>query len=335
MTAAGRTRRETLRMSRWLPLLATLAVGGFFFWLVLRQTTWADFFRRARGASWPLMALSLLVYYAVYIFRGLRLWLVCRRQLSFSLATVLAFLYQMLVNYIPGGAGNVTLPAVLARYGGVGTPAGTKVLVAVKLLDLAVICGLACLAGLSVAGLHPAIQLLAATAGVLAAVGMTGLLWPQPLGRAALALWRAVSRGRARRLSEWLEQTLTVRDPVAFRTLLPGLFLTTAAFGLGRACANWMVLRSLHVDLTLWQAWYQWAFTSLAGALPFQPPAGLGLSDAIRVALLFTVGQSLAAAAEVVLVTRVVTLLLDGLLVAGSLAYLHARAAPARWLQYK
>lgn len=330
MTTAGDARHETLSVGRWVPLLATLAVGGFFFWLVLRQTTWADFFRRARGANWPLMALSLLLYYAVYIFRGLRLWLVCCRQLSLSLATTLAFLYQMLVNYIPAGAGNVTLPAVLARYGGVATPAGTKVLVAVKLLDLAVICGLACLAGLSVAGLHPAMQLLAATAGVLAAVGMAGLLLPQLLGRAALILWRAVSRGRAKRLSHWLEQALTVKDPAAFRRMLPGLFLTTAAFGMGRACANWMALQSLQVDLTLWQAWYQWAFTSLAGALPFQPPAGLGLSDAIRMALLFTVGQSLAAAAEVVLVTRVLTLLLDALLVAVSLAYLHARPGRAQ-----
>ncbi|MCX7597747.1 MAG: flippase-like domain-containing protein [Armatimonadetes bacterium] len=330
MTAAEPSRQAPVPLRRVVELVGTLAVGGFFLWLVLRETSWADFVERLRGVHWPLMALSLLLYYAVYVFRGLRLWQVCYRRIPLSLSTVIAFVYQMLVNYIPAGAGNVTLPAILARYGGVATPAGTKVLVALRLLDLAVICGLACLAGLSVADLHPAMRLIAAFAGGLAAVGLAGLLWPRPLGRLGLSVWRIISRGRAGRLGQWLEQTLTIKDQAGFHKMLPGLFLTTAAFGLGRAYANWLALRSLQVDLTLWQAWYQWAFTSLAGALPFQPPAGLGLSDAIRMALLLTVGQSLATAAEVVLVTRVLIALLDGLLIAVTLGYLHGRAAGLR-----
>lgn len=326
MSAGEEAQREHARLRRWGELTGTLAVGAFFLWLVLRQTTWGHFVRRVSAVNWPLMALSLALYYAVYVFRGLRLWLVCRRSISLSLSTAVAFVYQMLVNYIPAGLGNVALPAVLSLYGGVRTPTGTKVLVAVKLLDLVVICALACLAGLTAVGLHSALRGLAALAGALAALGMAGLLWPRPLGAAALKLWRTASRGSARGFSHWLEQTLTVKDPLAFRRLLPGLFLTTAAFGLGRACANWIALKSLQVDLTLWQAWYQWAFTSLAGALPFQPPAGLGLSDAIRMALLYTVGQSLTAAAEVVLVTRVLIAPLDAVLALAAWAYLRKRS---------
>lgn len=329
MTGGGETGSVYVHLRRWGELTGTLAVGAFFLWLVLRQTSLANFVERVRGVNWPVMTVSLVLYYAVYIFRGLRFWLICRQAIPLSLSTVLVFVYQMLVNYIPAGLGNVTLPVVLARYGGMATPKGTKVLVAVKLLDLAVICGLACLAGLSVANLHPAIRLVAWGAGVLAAVGVVGLLWPQPLGRAALSLWRVVSRGRAKRLSDWLEQTLTVKDPAPFRRMLPGLFVATAAFGLGRAYANWLALQSLQVDLTLWQAWYQWAFTSLAGALPFQPPAGLGLADAIRMALLFTVGQSLAAAAEVVLVTRVLIAPLDAVLLVAAYGYLRCRSLRA------
>jgi hypothetical protein len=311
----------------WLRLGVTLIIAAFFLRVVLKQTTLHALGQRLDTANWPLMIAGLVLFYAVYVFRGLRIHVMTRGQISLDRCTAAAAFYQMLLTYMPAGLGNVALPAILSRYGGVRTTSGTKMLIAIKLLDTAVICGVACIAGLTAAHLGPIFRTISLFAGVCAAIGLAGLFWPHRLGPIAIALWRRASRGKPSRTGTWIESVLTVSDAAAFHRRLPALFGCSMAFGLGRVIANWTTLNALGVHLSVWQAGYQWAFVSLAGALPFQPPAGLGLSDAIRMALLFTLGQAVTSAAEVVVISRAIVVPLDMVMTALSWLYLARRGA--------
>jgi hypothetical protein len=277
---------------------------------------------RLETANWRMMIFGLFLFYAVYVFRGLRIYIITHGRMSLDRCTAAAVFYQMLLTYMPAGLGNVALPAILSKYGGVRTSSGTKMLIAIKLLDTAVICGLACIAGLTAAHLGPIFRSLSLFAGICAAIGLAGLFWPHRLGPIAIARWRRASRGKPSRVGDWIESTLTVTDAAAFHRRLPALFASSMLFGLGRVLANWTTLNALGVHLSVWQAGYQWAFVSLAGALPFQPPAGLGLSDAIRMALLFTLGQAVQSAAEVVVISRAIVAPLDMVMTLLSWLYL-------------
>ncbi len=318
--------RGPLRL--WLRLGGSLLIAAFFLWVVFRHVSLEALLVRLHSADWRLMVLGLFIFYAVYFFRGIRLWLITRRQLPLTRCTAVAILYQMLINYVPAGIGHVALPGILSRYGGVRTSSGTKTVIAIKLLDTAVICGVACIAGLTAGHLSPIFRTISLFAGTCAAIGFAGLLWPHRLGPVAIALWRRVSRGRPSGVGDWIENTLTVSDIGDFHRRLPALFACSLAFGVGRVLANWCTLNALGVGISVMQAGYLWAFGSLAGALPFQPPAGLGVSDAIRMALLFTVGQALKSAAEVVVINRAIVAPLDMVMTFLAWLYLGHTGAP-------
>jgi uncharacterized membrane protein YbhN (UPF0104 family) len=269
------------------------------------------------------MALGLAFFYAAYLYRGMRLWIMLRGALPFGPSVAASTVYQMCITYIPGGLGNVALPALLQRYGRVPAAMGVKLLVAIRLLDLSIICAFAAAAGLTASLSHEAFRTIAILAGVVAFLGLGALLFPDIVGRAAFAIATRIAAHTPWRGAPWIEDALTVRGPDAFRSSLPGLFHGSLGFAVCRVVAAWLMYQALAVPLTLTQAAYLWSFSSFAGAVPFQPPGGAGILDAANMALLLAIGQAARSAAEVVLAMRVLTVPCDIVVGVGSWLYLR------------
>jgi uncharacterized membrane protein YbhN (UPF0104 family) len=318
---------KSKRTARWraaLRLVVLSAVGAGLVSWVAHQTHWPAFASRLAAINWGALGCGVLLFHLPWLWRGLRLWLLLEGLVTPGRAVAAQGMYEFLAWLLPAGTGQLSLPLVLGRYLGVQLTWGTKILLAVRLLDLVVLAATAAAACVLVPQIYPPVRLLTLPAAAAVVVGLGLLLWPHGAGGVLLRVWRRLGGSAPGRLGRFVAGVLTIKKAAEFRRRLPALGGLSALLALSRVMAIALLCRGLGAPLGLGHAAYLWSLTSLLNQVPVQPPGMAGVSDAINTGVFMSIGWSRQQAAEVVLGSRVVltpvTLLL-GLGAWGALAW--------------
>jgi glycosyltransferase 2 family protein len=287
-----------------------------------------DLWARARPA-WLLVGLG--CYALMQVVRGWRLHTLTRGALPAVRLAAISCIQNLLLTLLPMRSGEISFVALLAREERVGVAWATKILVAVRLLDLAVVLGLF-LVAVGVPGVVPPVVRATAlpVAGLLMLViGM--LMWPQTLGRLLRppVMWltsrRPVARLRgAEKLRTGLEHAVTIADPEHFRRSLPLLWLQSLLLWALAMGLNYSVAAALGTGLSLLAVMYFATVLIVSSVLPIHGLGGYGPHDAIGAALLVSLGLPAQTAIAIELSWRTATVLTTAVLGAIGAAYLSA-----------
>lgn len=295
--------RPTRRVPAWargLTILISLAIIAYLISQIHPRDV-EQLLQRAK-AAWVAPALGL--YVTMQALRGWRFHTLIRGRLSPLRLSAIASVQNFLLTVLPMRTGELSFLALLAREQGISLALAGKILVAVRLMDLAVVTGLFIVASQLLPGLHtplavllPALLLLALCAGLV--------VWPQTLARVLLPVSRwALGLPGLRRWQAKGEglvgQALTVADPEGFRSLLPSLWVQSSlVWGCGMAM-NYAALHAVGLTLPAAAVVYLSTVTVVSSVIPINGPAGYGAQDAVSTAvlLLLGIGRAEAIAAE-------------------------------------
>ena len=291
--------QPTRRVPVWARVLTILISLAIVAYLVsqIHVRDVVQLLQRAK-AAWVAPALGL--YVLMQVLRGRRFHTLIRGRLSLLRLSAIASVQNFLLTVLPMRTGELSFLALLAREQGVSLALAGKILVAVRLMDLAVVTGLFIISSQLVPGLHtPLVVLVPALLLLALCVGL--VVWPQTLARAlqpvsrwALGLpglrrWRA--RGEA-----LVEQALTVADPEGFRSLLPTLWLESALIWSCGMATNYAALHAVGLGLSAAAVVYVSTVTVVSSVVPINGPAGYGAQDAVSTAVLLLLGMGRAEA---------------------------------------
>lgn len=322
-------RQSSLRRFRWLiTIVLSLAILVY----LLLQIQVEDLRRLWETArpEWVMPALGL--YLLTQLLRGWRLRLLARGKSPLLRLGAVAAVQGLLLTILPMRTGEISFVALLARERGLGVARAGKMLVAVRLTDLAVVTTLFIIASQLLPTVRtPLLVLLPAVLLVALCVGLVA--WPQalarvlqPLSRWALALpglrrWRVKSEGV-------VEQALTVADPEWFRSLLPALWAQSALIWLASMAVNYAALQAVGLGLSTAAVIYVTTVTVVSTVLPIYGPAGYGAQDAVGAAVFLVLGLGRAEAIAAQLGWHTLSLMLC--IISGGLGSLYLTLRPVK-----
>lgn len=298
--AAADTTEQTpwARRSRRLwRLVGSVLLAGLFVGILLSQLELADLTSLLRSVSglWVLGAVG--AYMAMAIARGVRFWLMTKRSTSIVRLSAIAGAQALLLSILPMRTGEVSFVGLLGRERGVGVSWASKILVAVRLLDLAAVSIIFIIAASISSDVPVAARAVIplATLGLAAPVGL--LAWPAQVagvvrrpvmwvvGNPLLGRLPGISK-----LSGFLDRTMSVSDPRWFRRMLPGLLaLSVAVWGASTLLA-YACLRALAVPVGGLEAAFLTSILVLSSVLPIHGIGGYGPQNAIGAGLLMSLG---------------------------------------------
>lgn len=309
----------------WHKVLVSVGLAVIVVGLLVRQIHWHDL--AALHLHWGWLAGSLAAYLLMQVARGWRLWTATRGARSPWRWSAVAMVQNLLLTVLPMRTGEVSFVALLAREPGIGLPMAGKLLIAVRLLDLAAVALMFVLGCLLPGTIPAAVRVVWPLAALVLALCMGVLLWPQVLAamlRPPL-LWlcdrRLVRDHRlAAKMRGLLEEALGVQDLQWLRRKLPLLVLQSVTVWALSGLVNLACLMAVGLFITPTQALYLTSVIVLSGVLPIHGLAGFGPLDAIGTGLLMSLGHTKTVAIPVQLTWHAQVLLLAG--VAGLVGWL-------------
>ncbi|MEN6645383.1 MAG: lysylphosphatidylglycerol synthase transmembrane domain-containing protein [Armatimonadia bacterium] len=319
--------QPTRRVPVWARVLVILISLAIIALLVsqIHPRDIAQLLQRAK-TEWLVPALGFCLL--MQVLRGWRFHTLTRHRLPLLRLSGIAMVQNLLLTVLPMRAGEVSFVALLAREGGLGVALAGKILVAVRLMDLAVVTGLFIISSQLLPSLQtPLMVLLPALLLLALCVGL--VVWPQtlarvlqPMSRWALGLpglrrWRA--KGEA-----LVEHALTVADPDAFRSLLPSLWLQSVLIWSCGMAINYAALHAVGLGLSAAAVVYVSTVTVVSSVVPINGPAGYGAQDAVSAAVLLVLGIGRAEAIAAELGWHTLNLLLC--IITGALGWLYLAA---------
>jgi uncharacterized membrane protein YbhN (UPF0104 family) len=265
-------------------LLGALLVSVILVALVatVAELRWREVAQTLAHLDWPLVALSLLVYAASYVGRGLRLMSLMPGAAGLLHATSMSSRHIFLAVILPFRTGEASLPLMLIRECGRPLIESASVLGIMRVLDLMAV-AMALLVGLalSTGDLAPSSDAsqVATRAGLALAVLLAGLALMRPVCRALSSL--ADSPRRAPALLGRL-----ARSVAALRTaqLLHSTLITLLTWACTYA-ACWLLLRAMTAPAELGAAASRVSFAQslvgttglhLSAVMPIAPVASIG-----------------------------------------------------------
>jgi len=305
-------------VQRSLKLAVSLAVAGFFVWLVVRGVDGAAIVAALRGALPGWIALAIALFLAGYACRIVR-WRIMLRRDNPAIGwapTAVAFFGSIAANNVlPFRAGDALRVFGFTRYLGIPVSTLLATLLVERLLDLLallVVLGLALML-LPVGDDGPG-TLLGASGGVLTAIGaaiLALLLFPQmfdPLARFCLGLLRRISAGLGDRVAPFVDNVfVTLRHLAEGPRMLILALWSAAAWGLEGA-VFWAVARAVPAMSEPVAGWLAFPVGTLSTLLP-STPGYIGTFDFFVIKSAELIGnQPAAAVAFAVLVHLVIWL---------------------------
>jgi hypothetical protein len=265
--------------------------------LLATQITPAELTRLAAeavpGWLWAALGLYLLTQGA----RGWRLASLTRGAAPVWRLSAVAGLQNLLLALLPLRGGEVTFVALLSREATIGAAWASKILVAVRVLDLLVVCVLLAAVVVWPSGLPEVARLALLPAAILGLLALGILLWPGRLAQLLRppALWLAKHPRLSRlpfapRLQGFLDRLLQVQDTAWFRRQMPLLLAQTVLVWLLVLATNYACLQSLGLTVSPAAITYLTVLLVLSGILPIHGWGGFGPQDAIGAGLLLTLG---------------------------------------------
>jgi uncharacterized membrane protein YbhN (UPF0104 family) len=294
-TEAGERAKQV--RNRWLRLAVSVLLAVVFVGLLLSQVQLADLtelFSRM-NLAWVLVAA--VAYAAMGVSRGMRFWIMTKRAASPVRLSAIAAAQALLLSILPMRTGEISFVGLLGRERGVGGPWASKILVAVRLLDLAAVC-IVFIVALPLSTAVPvavAAALPFAVAGVIFPLGL--LAWPHLIAGLVRrpVIWVVNNQLLGRlpgipKLAGFLDRTMSVSDPQWFRRMLPILLLLSVAVWTLAACVSYSCLRSIGVVVSGVDAAFMTSVLVLSSVLPIHGLGGYGPQNAIGAGLLMTIG---------------------------------------------
>lgn len=285
-------RRRLLLRTIGSVLLAVLFVG-----VLLSQVEPTDvtsLFRRLSGL-WLLAALA--AYALMAIARGVRFWVMTKGSASVLRLSAIAGAQALLLSILPMRTGEISFVGLLGRERGVGAAWASKILVAVRLLDLAAVSIILIIAVSLSTNVPVAARAVVpfAVVGLAAPVGL--LAWPAQVAGIVRrpVMWVLGNRLLGRlpgigKLSGFLERTMSVSDPQWFRRMLPGLLvLSVAVWGASTSLA-YACLQAISLPVGGLECAYVTSILVLSSVLPIHGIGGYGPQNAIGAGLLMSLG---------------------------------------------
>ncbi len=330
--AGGRPRGRRRRLWR---LVGSVLLAGLFVGVLLSQVEFADLTTLLRRMSglWVLGAAG--AYIVMAIARGVRFWVMTKRSTSIVRLSAIAGAQALLLSIMPMRTGEISFVGLLGRERGVGAAWASKILVAVRLLDLAAVSIIfiisVCLSANVPAAARSVIPL--AALGFVAPIGL--LAWP---GQVAAIVRRPVMwlvgnplLGRLPgigKLSGFLERTMSVSDPQWFRRMLPGLLVLSIAVWAASTLMAYACLRAIAVPIGGLEAAFVTSILVLSSVLPIHGIGGYGPQNAIGAGLLIGLGIARDLAISAHLTWHTLQLVIAG--VVGAVGWLITTATEPR-----
>ncbi len=302
-------------VKRGLQLSISLAVAGFFVWLVVRNIDGDAVVRALREASpgWIVLGVGLfLLGYGCRIARWRLMLLRDNPQIRWQPAAVAFFGSIAANNVLPFRAGDALRVFGFTKYLGVPVSTLLATLLVERMLDmlsLLVALGLALM--LLPVGGNGLGTLIGASGGVLAAVGaaiLAVLLFPQlfePLARVCLALVRRISIGLSDRLSPFVDNIFATLRHLSEGPRMLVLSLWSAAAWALEGAVFWAVARAVPAMSEPVAAWLAFPVGTLSTLLP-STPGYIGTFDFFVIKSVQLVGNAPAAAAAFAVLVHLV-----------------------------
>jgi len=280
----------------WGSLVLSALLAGAVLLFLFRQVQWEAM--QTLRLRWPWLLLGLGAYLLTQFVRGWRLVLATHGARSAWRWTIVTMAQNLLLLLLPMRTGELSFVALLTRELGTGLAAAGRLVIVVRLLDLASV-GLAFALACWLPGVIPsavrAIWPLAAAASVAC---LLILLWPQVLvglvrpplrwlgERPGLRERALVTKGRG-----LMAQLVDLRELPWLRRALPGLLAQSLLIWGLLSVANLCYMAAVGLWLTPAQAFYVTSVIVLSGVLPIHGLASFGPLDAIGTALLMSLGH--------------------------------------------
>lgn len=316
-------------------LVGSVLLAGLFVGVLLSQVELADLTSLLRRMSglWVLGAVG--AYTTMAIARGLRFWVMTKRSTSIIRLSAIAGAQALLLSILPMRTGEISFVGLLGRERGVGASWASKILVAVRLLDLAAVSIIFIIAVSLSADVPVAARAVIPFAVVGLAVPVSLLAWPaQVAGIVRRPVMWVVGNpllGRIPgigKLSGFLDRTMSVSDPRWFRRMLPGLLMLSIAVWGASTLEAYACLRAIAVPVGGLEAAFVTSILVLSSVLPIHGIGGYGPQNAIGAGLLMTLGIARHVAIPAHLAWHTLQLVIAG--VVGAVGWLITTATEPR-----